>query len=79
MRPDVHGTVDPAFEGVREAFAANFDRGEIGAGLCVHVAGKRVVDLWAGYADRETGRLTDQAKFFRHVRQLSGSSLPPLM
>ena len=56
MRPVVHGTVNPAFEGVREAFAANFDRGEIGAGLCVHVAGERVVDLWAGYADRETGR-----------------------
>lgn len=56
MRPDVHGTVQPAFEGVREAFAANFERGEIGAGLCVHVAGERVVDLWAGYADRDTGR-----------------------
>jgi CubicO group peptidase (beta-lactamase class C family) len=54
----IGGTVAPGFEGVRDAFAANFaDRGEIGAALCVHVDQRRVVDLWGGVADRATGRL----------------------
>jgi CubicO group peptidase (beta-lactamase class C family) len=59
----VSGTVDPAFEPMREAFAANFaptpgdedglgaDPGELGAALCVIVDGRVVVDLWGGWAD----------------------------
>ncbi len=47
----VRGQHDPAFEGVREAFAANFaERGEKGAALAVYVGGRRVVDLWGGEA-----------------------------
>jgi CubicO group peptidase (beta-lactamase class C family) len=49
----IHGTVAQGFERVRDAFVANFARGEIGAALCVSVRGQRVVDLWAGWADRE--------------------------
>lgn len=56
----VHGRVDKGFERVREAFAANFSRGddyeEVGAALAVYRAGKPVVDLWAGHADRARTR-----------------------
>jgi CubicO group peptidase (beta-lactamase class C family) len=53
----IDGEVEPGFEGVREAFAANFDRyGEVGAACAVHVAGRKVVDLWGGAADAGTGR-----------------------
>lgn len=52
---NVHGTVAPGLELVRDAFAANFGREgdyqEVGASLCVEVAGRRVVDLWGGHAD----------------------------
>lgn len=48
----MEGSCDPAFTGVREAFAANFaERGELGASVSVFVEGRRVVDLWGGWAD----------------------------
>ena len=54
---DVHGTCDPAFDGVRDAFAANFDdMHEVGAAVAVHIDGRPVVDLWAGDADADSGR-----------------------
>ena len=49
---EVTGSVEPGFEGVRDAFEANFARGlEVGAGLCVHVEGHKVVDLHGGAFD----------------------------
>ncbi len=49
------------WEGVREAFAANFDAGrEIGAAFSAYHRGERVVDLWGGIADRTTGRTWDE-------------------
>ena len=49
---EVTGSVEPGFEGVRAAFGANFERGlEVGAGLCVHVDGHKVVDLYGGAFD----------------------------
>ncbi|MGH3846338.1 MAG: serine hydrolase domain-containing protein [Pseudonocardiaceae bacterium] len=52
----IHGTTDPRFRAVRDAFAANFrDHGEVGAALCVYLRGRRVVDLWGGIADLTTG------------------------
>jgi CubicO group peptidase (beta-lactamase class C family) len=49
----VHGTVDPRFSAVGDAFAANFDRhGDVGAACCVYHRGRPVVDIWAGLADR---------------------------
>ncbi|MEX2627037.1 MAG: serine hydrolase domain-containing protein [Ilumatobacteraceae bacterium] len=46
---EIHGHCDPRFEGVRDAFAANFERrGEIGASAAVTLDGEVVVDLWAG-------------------------------
>ncbi|RDI69155.1 serine hydrolase domain-containing protein [Nocardia pseudobrasiliensis] len=53
----IDGTVEPGFEGVREAFAANFDKyGDIGAAVAVYRDGRPVVDLWGGLADSEAGR-----------------------
>jgi len=54
----VSGHCDPAFETVRSAFADNFaDRGEVGAGVCVIVAGRVVVDLVGGWSDADRTRL----------------------
>lgn len=53
----VHGFVDEGFGPVLDAFRANFDeRQDSGAACAVHVDGRRVVDLWAGHADRRAGR-----------------------
>src|SRR4051812_47832764 len=53
----VEGTVEAGFEGVRDAFAKNFeDHGEVGAAFALHVDAKLVVDLWGGMADPKTNR-----------------------
>jgi CubicO group peptidase (beta-lactamase class C family) len=53
----VHGVVDDGFGAVMDEFARNFrDRGDVGAGCTAYVDGRLVVDLWAGTADRRTGR-----------------------
>lgn len=49
----IQGHCDPRFEPVRSCFEENFrERGEIGAAVAIHVAGKVVLDIWAGMADR---------------------------
>ena len=46
---EIHGTIAPGFEPVRDAFAANFSAGlEVGASFAATVDGKPVVDIWAG-------------------------------
>ncbi|HEY1651352.1 MAG TPA: serine hydrolase domain-containing protein [Acidimicrobiales bacterium] len=46
------GLVEPGFEAVRDAFARNFEEGhELGAAFCVHVEGRKVVDLCGGSFD----------------------------
>lgn len=56
----VEGSVDPAFEQVRDVFRANFDDSapypEIGAAYCVYADGHCVLDLWGGMADPNSGR-----------------------
>ena len=48
----IHGTCHPRFEAVKDAFAANFDRGlEAGASVAVTVDGELVVDCWGGTID----------------------------
>ena len=50
--PHWHGTVDPAFNDVADAFAAGFaERGEVGAALAVLVDGRTVVDVVGGTSD----------------------------
>jgi CubicO group peptidase (beta-lactamase class C family) len=54
---EVQGSVAPGFEKVRDAFANNFDsHGDVGAAFSAYVNGEKVVDLWGGTADVETGR-----------------------
>lgn len=51
----IHGSFDPAFRAVRDAFRENFaSRGEIGAAVAIYADGRKVLDLWAGVADPET-------------------------
>ncbi|MFC4534507.1 serine hydrolase domain-containing protein [Sphaerisporangium dianthi] len=55
--PEIGGSTAPGFEGVREAFAANLaGNREVGAAVGVYLHGRKVVDLWGGTADPETGR-----------------------
>ena len=53
----VEGYCDARFERVREAFIENFkSREEVGAAVAVYKDGEKVVDLWGGVADVETGK-----------------------
>jgi CubicO group peptidase (beta-lactamase class C family) len=58
---EIAGWVAPGFEGVRDAFQANFDNGsEVGAGFSAYHRGQKVADLWGGVADQETGRAWEE-------------------
>jgi len=51
------GWTASGFEGVRDAFDANFATGaEVGAAFSAYHRGEKVVDLWGGVADQATGR-----------------------
>jgi CubicO group peptidase (beta-lactamase class C family) len=53
---EIGGSVEPGYEGVADAFRANFEgHGEVGAATAAYVGGRKVVDLWGGTADRDTG------------------------
>lgn len=53
MNTVIHGTVDPRFIKVKDAFADNFGDGlEHGAAVAMMLEGKLVVDLWAGHSDK---------------------------
>ena len=57
---DIQGTVNEGYGAVADAFAQNFeDANELGAGFCLHVNGESVVDIWAGVADKASGRAWD--------------------
>ena len=52
----VEGHVSPAFESVHEAFVENFARrGELGGACSVYHHGEKVVDLWGGIRNKQTG------------------------
>jgi CubicO group peptidase (beta-lactamase class C family) len=52
----IEGNCKKGFERVADAFTRNFaEHGEIGASVCLTVAGQTVVDLWGGVADPKTG------------------------
>jgi len=54
--PTVHGYVGSGFEGVRRTFADNFTRRrELGGACCIYRGGEKVVDLWGGSRNRQTG------------------------
>lgn len=52
----VQGYVSPGFESVREAFIENFIRQrELGGACCAFYRGAKVVDLWGGIRNKQTG------------------------
>ncbi|MBA3652745.1 MAG: beta-lactamase family protein [Actinobacteria bacterium] len=54
---DIHGDAAQGFERVEEAFAENFkSHGDVGAAFSLYHRGEKVVDLWGGVADVDTGR-----------------------
>jgi CubicO group peptidase (beta-lactamase class C family) len=52
----IQGHVSPGFEAVREAFAENFARRrELGGACSAFKDGEKVVDLWGGIRNKQTG------------------------
>lgn len=48
----VNGHCDPRFDSVRQLFERHISSGsELGASICVNIAGTNVIDLWGGYTD----------------------------
>ena len=57
----IEGHVSTGFEGVRETFADNFARRrELGAACCAYYRGEKVVDLWGGVRNKQTGEPWEQ-------------------
>ena len=55
------GWTAPGFEGVRAAFEHNLASGrDVGAAFSAYHRGEKVVDLWGGVADTQTGRLWEE-------------------
>jgi CubicO group peptidase (beta-lactamase class C family) len=55
-RTTVEGHVSRGFEAVRETFAENFiRRRELGGACCAYHKGEKVVDLWGGIRNKQTG------------------------
>jgi CubicO group peptidase (beta-lactamase class C family) len=52
----IGGHVEPGFAAVKDAFSQNFEAGhETGAAFCLHVDGRKVVDLYGGSFDHDAG------------------------
>jgi CubicO group peptidase (beta-lactamase class C family) len=52
----IHGYARAGFEAVRDAFTENFTRrNELGGACCVYQHGEKVVDLWGGIRNADTG------------------------
>ena len=61
MTPKIHGLCPERFSGVRAAFEDNFAAGqELGARFSLVERGELVVDLWAGFADRQRAKPFDE-------------------
>jgi len=56
LTASVEGHVSHGFEAVREVFADNLvRRNELGGACCAYVHGEKVVDLWGGIRNKQTG------------------------
>jgi CubicO group peptidase (beta-lactamase class C family) len=52
----VEGFVAKGFEAVRAPFTANFtSRNELGGACCAYLGGRKIVDLWGGVRNEDTG------------------------
>ena len=47
----VQGMVEAGFEPVADSFVRGLEKGELGAAVSAYVDGRKVVDLWGGWAD----------------------------
>jgi CubicO group peptidase (beta-lactamase class C family) len=57
----IEGNVSRDFEAVREPFAENFARRrELGGACCAYYSGEKVVDLWGGVRNKQTGERWEQ-------------------
>ena len=55
--PTVSGKNTPQFNGVRDVLTNLLKDGrEVGCAVCVYADGQKVVDLWGGVANPESGR-----------------------
>lgn len=53
---NIEGFVSSGFEGVRDVFADNFERRhELGGACCAYYRGEKIVDLWGGIRNKQTG------------------------
>lgn len=76
---DVHGYVARGFDTVRAAFVENFTRRrELGGACCVYVDGEKVVDLWGGVRNKETGEPWEQDTMVLVWSASKGLSAMPL-
>ena len=75
----ISGEVKSGFEAVREAFLENFvRRGELGSACSIYYRGEKVVDLWGGVRNRETGEPWEEdtmALVWSTTKGLSGLAL----
>src|SRR3954469_25822377 len=79
MVVQVDGLVEPGFEAVRDAFVRNFDEhGEVGAGFSLPVEGRKVVDIWGGVADQDSGRAYDEDTLQLVFSTTKGATAPCL-
>jgi CubicO group peptidase (beta-lactamase class C family) len=59
--PRIEGHVSRGFEAVRVAFAENFARRrELGGACCAYCRGEKVVDIWGGIRNKQTGEPWEQ-------------------
>ena len=57
----IEGHVSPGFESVRDVFTDNFlRRRELGGACAVYHRGQRVIDIWGGVRDKQTGKPWEQ-------------------
>ena len=56
----ITGDCEAAFANLRDVFAGSFspdqEHPEVGASVCVYLKGRKVLDLWGGYCDRDRTR-----------------------
>ncbi|WP_374112392.1 serine hydrolase domain-containing protein [Streptomyces sp. CC210A] len=79
---DIHGTVTPGWEPVRDAFLRNLtQRGERGAAVAVYRDGRKVVDVWAGTkdVDGDAPWALDTAQTVRSVTKGVAAAVPLLL
>lgn len=75
-RIDIHGTVEPGFESIRDLYAKNMNTYlEDCAQLCIYHRGKKVVDLWASPPGEDTFSADTLVNVFSSGKSLESIAL----